>query len=162
MSACPLSFRYFQFPHQGVGTVGLFIRLSLPSACTCPSSSCLCQSVSQALVPIGMSIRMLLLLACLSNSCASRLVHLAPFTVDRSIMSLFLSAYLSSCCSCPPVNKLSLLSTCQLSCCYYWPVHQSIFLIGGTSQLVIVRYHCGGWSEEVNSCILIISYMVYL
>jgi hypothetical protein len=26
----------------------------------------------------------------------------------------------------------------------------------------IVRYHCGGWSEEVNSCILIISYMVYL
>ncbi len=25
-----------------------------------------------------------------------------------------------------------------------------------------VRYHCGGWSEEVNSCILIISYMVYL
>jgi hypothetical protein len=24
-----------------------------------------------------------------------------------------------------------------------------------------VRYHCGGWSEEVNSCILI-SYMVYL
>jgi hypothetical protein len=30
------------------------------------------------------------------------------------------------------------------------------------SVLVIVRYHCGGWSEEVNSCILIISYMVYL
>ncbi len=27
---------------------------------------------------------------------------------------------------------------------------------------LIVRYHCGGWSEEVNSCILIISYMVYL
>jgi hypothetical protein len=27
---------------------------------------------------------------------------------------------------------------------------------------VIVRYHCGGWSEEVNSCILILSYMVYL
>jgi hypothetical protein len=27
---------------------------------------------------------------------------------------------------------------------------------------VTVRYHCGGWSEEVNSCILIISYMVYL
>ncbi len=26
----------------------------------------------------------------------------------------------------------------------------------------IVRYHCGGWSEEVNSCILILSYMVYL
>jgi hypothetical protein len=25
-----------------------------------------------------------------------------------------------------------------------------------------VRYHCEGWSEEVNSCILIISYMVYL
>jgi hypothetical protein len=24
-----------------------------------------------------------------------------------------------------------------------------------------VSYHCGGWSEEVNSCILI-SYMVYL
>jgi hypothetical protein len=29
-------------------------------------------------------------------------------------------------------------------------------VVGGT-----VRYHCGGWSEEVNSCILI-SYMVYL
>ncbi len=27
--------------------------------------------------------------------------------------------------------------------------------------VVSVRYHCGGWSEEVNSCILI-SYMVYL
>jgi hypothetical protein len=27
---------------------------------------------------------------------------------------------------------------------------------------IIVRYHCGEWSEEVNSCILIISYMVYL
>jgi hypothetical protein len=26
---------------------------------------------------------------------------------------------------------------------------------------VLVCYHCGGWSEEVNSCILI-SYMVYL
>jgi hypothetical protein len=26
---------------------------------------------------------------------------------------------------------------------------------------VSVRYHCGGWSEEVNSCILN-SYMVYL
>jgi hypothetical protein len=25
-----------------------------------------------------------------------------------------------------------------------------------------VRYHCGGWSEEVNSCILILSYMIYL
>ncbi len=30
-----------------------------------------------------------------------------------------------------------------------------------TSQLIIVRYHCGGGSEEVNSCILI-SYKVYL
>ncbi len=31
------------------------------------------------------------------------------------------------------------------------------------SYLVLsVRYHCGGWSEEVNSCILILSYMVYL
>jgi hypothetical protein len=29
------------------------------------------------------------------------------------------------------------------------------------ARYVIVRYHCGGWSEEVNSCILI-SYMVYL
>jgi hypothetical protein len=27
--------------------------------------------------------------------------------------------------------------------------------------VVNVRYHCGGWSEEVNSCILI-SDMVYL
>jgi hypothetical protein len=27
--------------------------------------------------------------------------------------------------------------------------------------VITVRYHCGGWSEEVNSCILI-SYMVYL
>jgi hypothetical protein len=27
---------------------------------------------------------------------------------------------------------------------------------------MVVRYHCGGWSEEVNSCISIISYMVYL
>ncbi len=28
--------------------------------------------------------------------------------------------------------------------------------------VVSVRYHCGGWSEEVNSCILIFSSMVYL
>ncbi len=28
-------------------------------------------------------------------------------------------------------------------------------------RMVGVRYHCGGWSEEVNPCILI-SYMVYL
>ncbi len=27
---------------------------------------------------------------------------------------------------------------------------------------ITVRYHCGGWSEEVNSSILVISYMVYL
>jgi hypothetical protein len=30
------------------------------------------------------------------------------------------------------------------------------------SSIASVRYHCGGWSEEVNSCILILSYMVYL
>ncbi len=29
-------------------------------------------------------------------------------------------------------------------------------------RVLSVRYHCGGWSEEVNSCILILSYMVYL
>jgi hypothetical protein len=28
-------------------------------------------------------------------------------------------------------------------------------------EIIYVRYHCGGWSEEVNSCILN-SYMVYL
>ncbi len=27
---------------------------------------------------------------------------------------------------------------------------------------VLVRYHCGGWSEEVNSRIFFLSYMVYL
>ncbi len=32
---------------------------------------------------------------------------------------------------------------------------------GGNGKGSGVRYHCGGWSEEVNSCILI-SYMVYL
>ncbi len=31
----------------------------------------------------------------------------------------------------------------------------------GRDKNMIVRYHCGGWSEEVNSCILN-SYMVYL
>jgi hypothetical protein len=30
-----------------------------------------------------------------------------------------------------------------------------------TAKEGTVRYHCGAWSEEVNSCILI-SYMVYL
>jgi hypothetical protein len=29
-------------------------------------------------------------------------------------------------------------------------------------EVICVRYHCGGWSEEVNSCIWILSYMVYL
>ncbi len=38
------------------------------------------------------------------------------------------------------------------------PIHQPSALISVT----IVRYHCGGWSEEVNSCILFLSYMVYL
>ncbi len=28
--------------------------------------------------------------------------------------------------------------------------------------LYIVRYHCGGWSEELNSPILLLAYMVYL
>jgi hypothetical protein len=27
--------------------------------------------------------------------------------------------------------------------------------------VLLVRYHCGGWPEEVNSCVLN-SYMVYL
>jgi hypothetical protein len=34
--------------------------------------------------------------------------------------------------------------------------------VGMCYMLFTVRYHCGGWFEEVNSCILIISYMVYL
>jgi hypothetical protein len=28
--------------------------------------------------------------------------------------------------------------------------------------IVLVRYHCGGWSEELNSHILLLAYMVYL
>jgi hypothetical protein len=39
------------------------------------------------------------------------------------------------------------------------------FTVYGNSVMTCiknVRYHCGGWSEEVNSCILILSYMVYL
>ncbi len=35
------------------------------------------------------------------------------------------------------------------------------FSSGKPQGVGIVRYHCGGWSEEVNSCILI-SHMVYL
>jgi hypothetical protein len=46
----------------------------------------------------------------------------------------------------------------------YCPFNYSI--IARTNEnnytVVTVGYHCGGWSEEVNSCILIISYMVYL
>jgi hypothetical protein len=29
-------------------------------------------------------------------------------------------------------------------------------------RTVRVRYHCGGWSEELNSRILLLAYMVYL
>jgi hypothetical protein len=29
------------------------------------------------------------------------------------------------------------------------------------TEIVTVRYHCGGWPEEVNTCFLN-SYMVYL
>jgi hypothetical protein len=29
-------------------------------------------------------------------------------------------------------------------------------------NIVPVRYHCGGWSEELNSRILLLAYMVYL
>ncbi len=36
------------------------------------------------------------------------------------------------------------------------------FRLISLSTPVSVRFHCGGWSEEVNSCILILSYMVYL
>jgi hypothetical protein len=39
--------------------------------------------------------------------------------------------------------------------------HTGKILILTFSVKVVVHYHCGGWSEEVNSCILI-SYMVYL
>jgi hypothetical protein len=38
----------------------------------------------------------------------------------------------------------------------------SSLLFAFKKKIVGVCYHCGGWSEEVNSCILIISYMVYL
>jgi hypothetical protein len=30
------------------------------------------------------------------------------------------------------------------------------------SHIIHVRYHCGGWSEELNSRILLLAYMVYL
>ncbi len=53
----------------------------------------------------------------------------------------------------------------QVQTCYRCRVH---FHQGRRLKMCItkdgertVRYHCGGWSEEVNSCILI-SYMVYL
>jgi hypothetical protein len=43
------------------------------------------------------------------------------------------------------------------------PRHLCIVRINSAlyQRCVIVRYHCGGWPEEVNSCALN-SYMVYL
>ncbi len=51
--------------------------------------------------------------------------------------------------------------------CHSDTLHTSNLSYKGSSEKrtetrTTVRYHCGGWSEEVNSCILIISYMVYL
>ncbi len=37
-----------------------------------------------------------------------------------------------------------------------------LLLNGHCHEIIRVCYHCGGLSEEVNSCILILSYMVYL
>ncbi len=42
---------------------------------------------------------------------------------------------------------------------FFWGMGYFVEYVFG---IVYVRYHFGGWSEEVNSCILIISYMVYL
>jgi hypothetical protein len=33
--------------------------------------------------------------------------------------------------------------------------------VDNKAQILTVRYHCGGWPEEVNTCFLN-SYMVYL
>jgi hypothetical protein len=41
-------------------------------------------------------------------------------------------------------------------------IHLEFKLNAKNLVVVDVRYHCGGWSEEVNSCISILSYMVYL
>ncbi len=48
----------------------------------------------------------------------------------------------------------------------YWDLPTVVFNVKHSYtvynvSIVHVRYHCGEWSEEVNSCILI-SYMVYL
>ncbi len=44
--------------------------------------------------------------------------------------------------------------------CYY--IYIYIYVYNFTFiLLLIVRYHCGGWPEEVNTCFLN-SYMVYL
>jgi hypothetical protein len=40
--------------------------------------------------------------------------------------------------------------------------HLKLFDTKHGFRKTLVRYHCGGWSEEENSCILILSYMVYL
>ncbi len=57
--------------------------------------------------------------------------------------------------------KINTYANERLLCVLYWEV-EFLELNQNKFNLVSVRNQCGGWSEEVNSCILTLSYMVYL
>jgi hypothetical protein len=70
-------------------------------------------------------------------------------------------------CATFPLGKTRWIKqNVDLLLCYFIFCMYTVYMVIGISieqhSTYIVRYHCGGWSEEVNSCILIISYMVYL
>jgi hypothetical protein len=68
-------------------------------------------------------------------------------------------------CRCPQFLSAESVfpsaNACNL-CAEMCIFHRQIPTIFTNSVYIPVRYHYGGWSKEVNSCILIISYMVYL
>jgi hypothetical protein len=99
--------------------------------------------------------------------------YLHPFITRQSYYHFFNSSWQADCSRSPVSDtvwsnkhfqhfqsqwfvKIDILTKCKFDelIKYVWTQ-----LFGHV--IVHVRYHCGGWSEEVNSCILI-SYMVYL
>jgi hypothetical protein len=114
-------------------------------------------------------------------SCSSCPVHACMFWPPSSLLFLFCLLWLSclgclilafffssfvptlSYLSCHVLIVLSYLLCPVCSALIFLPcsVCPAFFLHGRKKRVIIVRYHCGGRPEEVNSCVLN-SYMVYL
>ncbi len=56
------------------------------------------------------------------------------------------------------VSRISLEATIMVSRILL----EATTMVSTVSMKATVRYHCGEWSEELNSHILLLAYMVYL